>query len=281
MDLDLTELDVEALLVASTAAVRERRLAEVRDLCVLAQWAAVHSDDPVAGPDGVRAKRIGNVLVRLGGEGTPAVQDFCLGEIALARGTGVMATANAIADVLDLQHRLPATWAGCVAGEAEVWIARRVAKQSRHLPADCMHLVDTALARTIGRESAGRVLEVAEAAIIRAAPGLHAERVEAERRRRFVGFGRTDETGLRTVIARVMAGDAVWVEATVTRVAEILAPRHPEADRDEVLSIAFGWLARPAALLACCSSTPTTPGTPRTPGTASPRSSSRTTRDRP
>ena len=31
----------------------------------------------------------------VGGEGTPGVQDFCLGEIALARGTGVSATANA------------------------------------------------------------------------------------------------------------------------------------------------------------------------------------------
>ena len=52
------------------------------------------------------------------------------------------------------------------------------------------------------------------------------------------------------MIARVEAGDAVWVEATVARVAEIIAPRYPDATADEVRSIAFGWLARPAELLA-------------------------------
>ena len=87
---------------------------------------------------------------------------------------------------------------------------------------------------------------------------MHEERVEAERRRRYVSSGRTDEFGLRTVIARVEAGDAVWVEAIVARVAEIIAPRYPDAGADEVRSIAFGWLARPAELLRCCWSTATT-----------------------
>jgi hypothetical protein len=64
-----------------------------------------------------------------------------------------------------------------------------------------------------------------------------------------VGFSRTDEAGLRTVIARVQAGDAAWVKATVERVADILAPRHPDAARDELRAIAFGYLARPAELL--------------------------------
>ena len=52
--------------------------------------------------------------MQLGGEGTPPVQDFCLGEIALARGTGVMATENATADTLDLIYRLPETWEVCL-----------------------------------------------------------------------------------------------------------------------------------------------------------------------
>src|SRR4051812_1725161 len=100
MDDDLLDLDLAGLLAASRAAVRARRLAEVRDLEVLAQWAAVHSGDPEQPRD---------EAVLVGGEGTPAVQDFCLGEIALARGTGVAATVNALADVLDLRHRLPLT----------------------------------------------------------------------------------------------------------------------------------------------------------------------------
>ena len=248
MNDDLPDLDADGLLAAASGAVRARRLAEVRDLEVLAQWAAVHSGEPTHPRD---------VLVQLGGEGTPRVQEFCLGEIALARGTGVMATINATADVLDLLYRLPETWAVCEAGGADLYVARRVAKLSRHLPADRVGVVDRAVARIIAAESGGRVLAVAEAKIIEADPGLHDERVEAERRRRYVSSGRTDEFGLRTVIARVEAGDAVWVEAIVARVAEILAPRYPDASADELRSIAFGWLARPAELLRCCWSTAT------------------------
>lgn len=241
MNDDLGDLDAAGLVAAASEAVRARRLAEVRDLEVLAQWAAVHSGNPMRSRD---------ALMRLGGEGTPGVQDFCLGEIALARGTGVTATTNALADVLDLIFRLPQTWAVCLEGEAELFIARRVAKLSRHLPADRVGVVDRAVARVIAAEAGGRVLAVAEAKIVEADPALHDERVEAERRRRYVSSSRTDEFGLRTVIARVEAGDAVWVEATLARVAEILAPRFPEATADEVRSIAFGWLARPAELLA-------------------------------
>lgn len=245
----LTDLDAAGLLAASSGAVRERRLAEVRDLEVLSQWASVHSSDPTEGPDAVAARRVGNVLVQPGGEGTPGVQDFCLGEIALARGTGVTATTHALADVLDLQHRLPKMWAVVRAGDAEVYIARRVARLSRHLNAACVGVVDAAVARIIAHESGGRVLSVAEAKIIEADPALHDERVEAERARRYVGMGRTDEFGLRTVIARIEAGDAVWVEATVARVAEILTPTHPHTHIDELRAIAFGYLARPAELL--------------------------------
>ncbi len=245
----LTDLDAAALLAAASDAVRDRRLAEVRDLELLAQWAAVHSADPTEGLDGRRARVVGDVLVGLGGEGTPKVQDFCLGEIAIARGTGVTATSNALADVLDLQHRLPLTWAVACSGEAEVFIARRVARLSRHLPSGRVGVVDAAVARIIGHEAGGRVLAVAEAKIIEADPTLHDERVEAERARRYVGLGRTDEFGLRTVIARIEAGDAVWIDATVRRVAEIIAPAHPHASADELRAIAFGHLARPAELL--------------------------------
>ncbi len=245
----LLDLDARGLLAAAAGAVRERRLAEVRDLELLAQWAAVHSSDPTDGPDGARARRVGNVLVELGGEGTPRVQDFCLGQIALARGTGVTATTNALADVLDLQHRLPRTWAVVRSGEAEVFVARRVARLSRHVPADRVGVVDSAVARIIAHEAGGRVLAVAEAKIIEAAPALHDERAEAERARRYVGYGRTDEHGLRTVIARIEAGDAAWIKATLERVVEILSPTHPDTCADELRAIAFGYLARPAELL--------------------------------
>jgi len=240
MDDDLTNLDKAGLLAASSQAVRARRLAEVRDLKVLLEWARAHSGEPDDPHDR---------LMELAGEGAPPVQELCLGEIAISRGTGVTATLNALVDTLNLVYRMPETWQVLQTGEAEVHIARRVAKISSHLPLVVMPVVDRAIARMIAHEAGGRVLEVAEAKIIEADPALHEARAEAERRRRYVSSSRTDEYGLRTVIARCEAGDVVWVEATLARVAEIIAPRHPEATADELRSVAFGWLARPAELL--------------------------------
>jgi hypothetical protein len=62
-----------------------------------------------------------------------------------------------------------------------------------------------------------------------------------------VGLTRVDEHGLRTMIARVTAGDAAGVDAMVTRIAELLKQRPDYADlgADELRAEAFAWLARP------------------------------------
>lgn len=243
------ELGAAGLLAASARSVRRRRLAEVEDLEILAAWAGLHSSDPTTSPEGARARKIGNVLVQLGGAGTPMVQDHSLGEIALARGGTATSTRNALADVLDLIHRMPRIWRVCQSGTAEVWIGRRVARLSRHLPVEVMAVVDEAVARVLDREAPGRVLAVADAKIIEADPALHEQRAADERARRYVTLTQTDEHGLRTLIARLEAGDAAWIDATVTRVAELIAAQHQDKPADEIRALALGYLARPAELL--------------------------------
>ena len=122
---------------------------------------------------------------------------------------------------------------------------------TRELSLAAVAVVDTAAAAALAGEAPGRVLSIVEAKIIEADPAAHEAKVEAEKRRRFVSLTRTDETGLRHVIARVTAGDAAYVDAVVSRVADILAgrPEHADAPRDLLRSLAFGWLARPAELL--------------------------------
>jgi hypothetical protein len=178
------------------------------------------------------------------------VREFCLPALATAREIGVTACERDLADVLDLIHRLPRVWAVTVELACPVWLSRKVARLSRRLPMDRVALVDAAVADAIATEAAGRVLEICEAKVIEADPAAHAQRAEAQRRRRYVALSRTDEFGLRHVIARVTAGDAVWIDAMVDRVADLIADRHPHANRDELRSIAMGWLARPAELLA-------------------------------
>ncbi|QCX28490.1 hypothetical protein [Nocardioides jishulii] len=234
-------------------AVDFRRAAEVRDLELVAQWAALHGSDPLDDPAGSPYDR----LVEVGGEGTPLVREFCLGDLAVARQVGWMTARAAMADVLDLQHRLPRTWQLVVTLEAEPWLARKVAVISRGLGIDTVSVVDAAVARAIVGESPSRVLEIARAKVIEADPVAHAHRVAVEKARRFVTASRTDEAGLRCVIARVQAGDAVWVDAMVQRVADILrarlddagVPESEQASQDVLRSEAFGWLGRPAELL--------------------------------
>jgi hypothetical protein len=113
---DLDECDARDLLAAAERAVAVRRRAEVDDLRVVAAWAALHSSDPRRDPDTGRRVWAEDRLVQLGGDGTPRVREFCIAELAMARQVHPMACQGALADVIDLQHRLPRVWKRVEAG---------------------------------------------------------------------------------------------------------------------------------------------------------------------
>jgi len=246
---DLATLSPDALLGLAERSVRRRRAAEVEDLQIVAAWAEVHSTDPRRDPGSGRRVWAEDRLVHPGGEGTPGLREFSIPALATARGVAAPACERDLADVLDLTYRLPRVWALTVALACPAWLARKVARLSRRLPADRVDIVDRAVSAAIATEAPGRVLAICEAKVVEADPAAHAARIESERRRRHVSLSRVDEVGLRHVIARVEAGDAVWIDAMVDRVADLIADRRPEAGRDELRSVAFGWLARPAELL--------------------------------
>jgi hypothetical protein len=245
----MDDLDAASTLAAASCATKARRAAEVQDLLVISHWAALHGSDPRRGPGGERIESFGNRLIDVGGDGTPLVQEFCLGELAIARETGAVATGRAMADVLDLEHRLPQVWRRVLDLECEVWVARKVATISRSLRREQVGLVDDAVAAAIGGETPGRVISLAEAKVIEADPHAHSQRIADAEQRKFVRLSRADANGLKTVVARVTAGDAAWVDATVERAADLLAPQHPDLHRDELRAKAFGLLARPTELL--------------------------------
>lgn len=248
------DLDASETLAGLELLVRRRRAVEIDDLELVGHWCDLHATDPRDDPrpdPTVPLPPGSDRLVRLGGEGTPSVRELSLCELGIARGVHVLAARAVAADVLDLRHRLPRTWAVFRAGRADAWVARRVASLTRDLSVAAVAVVDTAAAAALPGEASGRVLSIVEAKIIEADPAAHDARVEAAQRRRFVSLTRTDEHGLRHVIARVTAGDAAYVDAVLSRVADILAtqPEHHDAPRDLLRSLAFGWLARPAELL--------------------------------
>ncbi|NYG56271.1 hypothetical protein [Nocardioides perillae] len=263
--LPLDERGASSTLALASALLRARREVEAEELRVVAHWADLHSTDPADEREpGARVVLGGERLRWFGGEGTPGVRELATYELALAREEGVQATRSLLADTLDLRHRLPATWAVVQCCELPVWVARKVAAMSRVLPLACCGVVDRAVARAVG-QAPRKVLELAEAKVVQADPEGHAARAEVERLRRYATFTRRDAAGMRTLIARMHAGEAAAVDATITRVAEILeaqaraahdhplgagsGPVAPVPTRDQLRAEAVAWLARPADLL--------------------------------
>ena len=249
------DLDPRDTLAGLELVVRRRRAVEIDDLQLVGHWCDLQSTDPARrpppGPHGPAAAGLGpaGAARRRGHPEGPRADPVRAG---IARGVHVLSARAVAADVLDLRHRLPRSWAVFLAGGADAWLVRRVAvADPRPVPGrgrGGRH-------RRRGRDRRARpragCCGIVEAKIIEADPAAHEAKVEAEKRRRFVSLTRTDETGLRHVIARVTAGDAAYVDAVVNRVADILAgrPEHADAPRDLLRSLAFGWLARPAELL--------------------------------
>jgi hypothetical protein len=252
--LAVEDLDAAETLAAAEAAVRDRRAAEVRELELVLHWADLHSTDPRE--DGRPEVPGGPRLVQLGGVGTPRVQDLSLCELAVARGQHTLTTRAWTADGLDLRHRLPDTYRAFQEGRLDLWVARKVASMTRRLDPDAARLVDRAVAAAAD-EGPGRLLTIAEAKTMEAdTEAARAER-EASRRKRYVAVTPTDEDGLRTVIAPVVPADGVWLDAFVDQVADALDARRDlvpdvpaDATRDELRSVALGWLAHPADVLA-------------------------------
>jgi hypothetical protein len=252
--LAVVELDAAGTLAEAEAVVRDRRVVEIRELEVALHWADLHSHDPrVEGqPETPGASR----LVQLGGVGTPPVQDLSICELAMGRGQHALATRAFLADCLDLRHRLPEFYLAVLEGRCDLWVARRVASLTRKLDQRAAALVDRAVAAAVD-QGPGRLLTIAEAKVVEAdTDAARAER-EAGRRRRYVAVTPTDEFGLRTVIAPVVPADGVWLDAFVDRVADALderrdlAPDLPaDCTRDELRSVALGWLAHPEDVLA-------------------------------
>lgn len=231
------------MLDLATQALTARRLAEVAELNLAIQWAVVHGhphqDDRRRDP-----------MVTPGGDGTPALREYAIPELAMARETPPATTRALIADGLDLVHRLPRTWAIVGAGECEPWVARKVAVLSRALLAEQVSRVDRAVAQAIAGHSPSTVLEIARAKVIEADPETHRAERERLRHERYVRLSRADEFGYRCIIARVTSGDAAWIDAMVDRVADILSTTHgADHNHDELRSLALGWLARPVELI--------------------------------
>src|SRR5215211_4291368 len=183
-----------------------------------------------------------------GGEGTPEVSEYCAAELGALQGTGMAAARALIADALDLRYRLPRLWDRVLTGGVRAWQARKIAEQTRPLSCEACADVDHALSDFVGMMPWPRFAKILSATILQADPALAAERAERARTTQDV-FSFDSDDGLKTIVAKAAAGDAIWFLATVNRIAEILAARGDTNPVGTRRARAIGILAQPAEAL--------------------------------
>ncbi len=190
-------------------------------LRLVAEFARQHGEATV---DPVQARLPGRErAVRLGGEGTPMVAEFAPAVLAARMGLSAYAGGRLVADVLDLDHRLPQLWARVQSLEVAEGHARYVARKTRHLTAAEAAYVDARIAPSAdGRVSWTRFETLVEAAIIAADPDAAAAREEATARDCFAKATRSTEHGMRGFYVRADFATIARIDATVAYLARAL-----------------------------------------------------------
>ncbi|WP_310963822.1 HNH endonuclease signature motif containing protein [Nocardioides terrisoli] len=243
---DLDELPQRQVLLL-VEEVRQREMAAQADTLTLAcHWCDLHGE--VRYDREARAVTDDILPVHLGGPGTPWVEEFAAAEFGAMRRESPMAARSLLADALDLRHRLVHCWAAVHDLELEVWVARKIARMTRHLSRELAAFVDRAIAAELATLSPGRLFGLVAAKVIEADPVAEDARRRDAEQARFVRSTK-EEHGLKVLIARAAAGDVIVFEAMVDRIAQILAETGDGDAVDVRRAKAIGALGRPAEAL--------------------------------
>ena len=242
-------VELPALGAAQLAGLIEQNHAELKAReCRMLQLACAWADAHYLDSGSTDYQPVIQRACAWGGEGTPEVSEYCAAELGALQSTGMAAARALIADALDLRYRLPRLWDRVLTGGVRAWQARKIAEQTRALTWEACADVDHALSDFVDMMPWPRFATLLSATILQADPAAAAQRVERARVTQDV-FSFDSEDGLKTIIAKAAAGDAIWFMATVNRIADILAA---EGDTDPIgarRARAIGILAQPAEAL--------------------------------
>ncbi len=194
---------------------------EVELLRLVAEFARQHGEGTV---DPVRSRLPGRErAVRLGGEGTPLVAEFAPSMLAARLQLSAYAGGRLVADVLDLEYRLPQHWAGLNDLEIRPGHARYVARKTRDLSKEEAAYVDARVARFAdGRLSWSRFVSLVDAAIAAADPASAEAREKVAARDSFAKPTHSTEHGMRGFYVRADFATNARIDATVAYLAQAL-----------------------------------------------------------
>ena len=192
--------------------------------------------------------------VRSGAAGTPLVSEFACAEFAALQDMHPLAGRHLIGKVANLRHRHPELWLRVRRGEVRAWkaleTARLVGRDELALTREQAHWIDGRSHQQITTLPWAAYLEHLERLIIDADPhAAETRRLEAETRQG-VWATQTGEHGLKTLIARAAAGEIVYLDAVLDKLAEILALRGDAREIGPRRATALNILAHPAHALA-------------------------------
>lgn len=219
--LELGDLSASALLDEVEVWHQQQRVSDARLVRMVTELARQHGEETV---DPVQALLPGRErAVRLGGQGTPRVAEFAPALLGARLQLSPYAGRALVADVLDLEHRLPVLWRRVLGGEIRLDHARFVARRTRELTAEGAGQVDSRVAESAdGRLAWSRFVDLVEASVIAADPEAAAEREERAARECFARTTHSDEHGIRGLYVRGDAATIMRIDATVAFLARAL-----------------------------------------------------------
>lgn len=224
-------------------AIDARARAEIEEVEAIAELAERHEWTAETTVD-----VIGTRPVRPGADGTALVDEFLPLEVAALKGISVGAATWLIRDVVNLKARHPLLWFQATKGLIPVFRACQLAAEVArfNLSLEQAQQLDAELAPKLPGLPWRRVLQLARGLVTDIAAGAVEALATEARAARFVRKLPTDDPSVAYLSARVDTADAIFFDAMVDRIADILGERGDANTKDVRRAKAVGVLATPA-----------------------------------
>jgi len=238
-----TTLDSAALLAAARRNRAEASEADAQLLEHALAWAELHRVDD---PDETEIATFGDTPISLAGDGAPHVSHFAVIEFGAVLGMSRRSVESLIADVLDLGHRLPLTWARVTTRSLKSWRARHIAQATHDLSAEAAAYVDQQVAAFATRISPAELQRLIDSAIVRFMPEYAQEMAElgADSRNVTIDHKQISFFGTSQITGELDFLDALDLEKALQAGAEQLKELGSELGLDARRAAALGNLAR-------------------------------------
>ena len=225
-----------ALVAAGDAAQAEA----AADLAEQAGWS--HTD---------QTEVFGRRALLIGADGTEPIDESVIYEMSVAQRTSVGAATWFIRDAVNLRARHPLTWAAVQDGRARLWQARKLAQACADagLSLEQAQKVDARVEvawNGLGWKRLGRLVK---AAMMIAAPQQMTEQAVRGRLRFCDKAADRDDPDASWITARLDTADAIFLDATVAKLADLLAEDGDTDEQNCRRAKALGILATPALAL--------------------------------